>query len=102
MGHTGEKELRLLYEIACLYYEEGLTQEAIAQRTGFSRSRIQRLLEAARREGIVEIRLVSPSVSFVELERALEQRFGLKKAIVVPSSVESDYLMRRRIGVAAA
>ncbi|MGQ9472627.1 MAG: sugar-binding transcriptional regulator [Candidatus Caldatribacteriaceae bacterium] len=97
-----EKEPYLLYEIACLYYEEGLTQEEIAKHTGFSRSRVQRLLESARREGIVEIRLVSPSLSFATLERSLEERFTLQKAIVVYSSLRSDYLTRRRIALAAA
>jgi deoxyribonucleoside regulator len=102
LARAEEKELYLLYEIAHLYYEEGLTQEQIAQHTGFSRSRVQRLLEAARREGVVEIRLVNPSLSFAELEQELEQCFALKKAIVVYSSPHSDYLTRRRIAMAAA
>ncbi|MGB9553957.1 MAG: sugar-binding domain-containing protein, partial [bacterium] len=102
MAKTEGEELYLLYEIACLYYEEGLTQEEIAQHTGFSRSRVQRLLEAARREGIVEIRLISPSLSFADLERELEQLFVLKKAIVVYGSTRSEHLTRRRIGMAAA
>ncbi len=102
LAKTEGEELYLLYEIACLYYEEGLTQEEIAQHTGFSRSRVQRLLEAARREGIVEIRLISPSLSFADLERELEQLFVLKKAIVVYGSTRSEHLTRRRIGMAAA
>lgn len=102
MGQIGESEFHLLYEIAYLYYEEGFTQEEIAQHVGFSRSRVQRLLEAARKEGIVEIRLISPSASFSNLEKGLEQRFALKKAIVVYSSSQSEYLTRRRIGMAAA
>lgn len=98
----GNDELLLLYEVARLYYEDGLTQEEIAEHLGFSRSRVQRLLEAARKEGIVEIRLLSPSVSFADLEEELTKRFGLEKAIVVPTPTESQYLIRRSIGRAAA
>ncbi|MCS7241103.1 MAG: sugar-binding transcriptional regulator [Candidatus Caldatribacterium sp.] len=97
-----DTDLLLLYEVARLYYEDGFTQEEIAERLGFSRSRVQRLLEAARREGIVEIHLVSPGVSFAELEEALVSRFHLKKAIVVPAPPHSLYLVRRSIGRAAA
>lgn len=98
----GNEDLLLLYEIARLYYEDGLTQEEIAEHLGFSRSRIQRLLEAARKEGIVEIRLLSPGVSCTDLEEELVERFHLEKAIVVPAPTQSQYLIRRSIGKAAA
>lgn len=95
-------ELLLLYEVARLYYEDGYTQEEIAERLNFSRSRVQRLLEEARREGIVEVRLLSPVGTFPELEEELQARFALKKAIVVPAPTHSPYLLRRSIGRAAA
>lgn len=95
-------DLFLLYEVACLYYEDGLTQEEIAEHLGFSRSRVQRLLEAAKKEGIVEIHLVSPAVSFVDLEEKLAKRFRLEKAIVVSAPLRSQYLIRRSVGRAAA
>lgn len=103
-GSTLEEhtDLLLLYEVARLYYEDGLTQEEIAGHLGFSRSRIQRLLEAARREGIVEIHLVSPAISFSDLEEELAARFRLRKVIVVPAPTHSLYLIRRSIGRAAA
>jgi deoxyribonucleoside regulator len=97
-----EKELLLLYEIARLYYEDGLTQEEIAQQTGFSRSRIQRLLGSARKGGIVEIRLVCPVSPFTELEERLMEKFALRKAIVVPAPTQPYYFICRSIGRAAA
>lgn len=97
-----KEELLLIYELARLYYEDGLTQEEIAQYTGFSLSRIRRLLEAARREGIVEIRLGCPMPSFSDLEDWLVKRFSLRRAIVVPAFAQSHYLTRRSIGRAAA
>lgn len=103
-GSTLEEhtDLLLLYEVARLYYEDGLTQEEIAEHLGFSRSRVQRLLEAARKEGIVEIHLVSPAISFADLEEELAVRFHLERAIVVPTPAHSLHLMRRSIGRAAA
>lgn len=97
-----ENKWLLLYEIARLYYAEGLTQEEIAQRTGFSRSRVQRFLKTARKEGIVEIRLVCPVSPFTELEERLVKRFALKKAIVVAAPTQPYYLVCRSIGRATA
>ena len=41
-------------KVAKLYYEEGLTQEAIATRLHFSRSTVSRLLDGAEERGLVE------------------------------------------------
>jgi len=41
------KSIRLLHEVARLYYEYGQTQERIAQQMGFSRPKVQQLLGKA-------------------------------------------------------
>ena len=46
-------EVEFLYQVARLYYEEELTQEQIAGQIGLSRQKVQRLLDSARKEGIV-------------------------------------------------
>ena len=50
----GDQEA-LMSQIAYLYYEEMLTQEAIARRLQVTRWKVGRLLRAAREQGIVEI-----------------------------------------------
>ncbi len=78
----GSGSSRLLYRVAHAYYEENLTQAAIADRFGISRIRVSRLLTKARNDGIVRISIVTPEESQSSLERALESGFGLDEAVV--------------------
>ncbi|MCL4368161.1 MAG: sugar-binding transcriptional regulator [Actinobacteria bacterium] len=78
---------QLLCDVAGMYYEQELTQEAIASRVGVTRSMISRLLTEARRRGLVEIRIKRPRTRDEPLEVALVERFGLKAVTVVPAGV---------------
>jgi DNA-binding transcriptional regulator LsrR (DeoR family) len=70
---------------AWAYYDEGLTHETIARRLQLSRVAVTRLLQKARREGIVQIHITKPLPAQHRLARQLEQTFGLQRAIVVKS-----------------
>lgn len=70
--------------IAWLYHIEGMTQDEVARALGLNRSRVLRVLAAARRDGTVQIRVTSRLSRCVELERELEAGWGLARAIVVP------------------
>ena len=48
LDDLGHDEFELLARLAFGYYEEGLTQEALARRFGLSRPKVQRLLDRAR------------------------------------------------------
>ncbi len=61
-----------------------MTQKDIAERLGISRSSVIRLLEEARRRAEVQIWIDMPPGDLAELSTALEDRFGLERAIVVP------------------
>jgi DNA-binding transcriptional regulator LsrR (DeoR family) len=69
---------------AWLYYNRGLTQVEIAARLGISRSSVIRLLEEARRRAEVQIWIDLLPGELADLSTALEDRFGLDRAIVVP------------------
>ncbi len=74
----------LAYEVARLYFVEGLTQQAIAERLKLSRPKVSRLLTHARRRGIVEIKLNPPaSRSSDILAEALRDRLKLSDVRVV-------------------
>jgi DNA-binding transcriptional regulator LsrR (DeoR family) len=75
-----------LERVALLYYDHNLTQEEIAARLSLSRSKVVRLLQEARRRGIVQIRVVTSQETHIELERALEARFDLRRAVFAPTS----------------
>ena len=94
-------ELRLLAKVARMYYEDELTQRAIASRLDLSQSSVSRLLKRAEAEEIVRVIITPPSNTHSELESALQNAYGLKEAIVVDSSVDEEQLLRE-IGSAAA
>lgn len=83
--------------IAWLYYIEGLTQDEVATKVGLNRSRVLRILAASRLDGTVQIRVTTRLSHCVELERALEKKWGLTKAIVVPTP-QDEAQLRNIIG----
>jgi len=99
----GSEQHRLLYRIAQAYYLDGLTQKQIANRFGLSRPTVSRLLQRGRDSGVINITLVPPPTGTADLERKLEQRFGLAEAVVVPIRDPDDRAaVVRDLGPAAA
>jgi DNA-binding transcriptional regulator LsrR (DeoR family) len=74
-----------LYVVARLYYVEARSQEDIAAQLGVSRSKVSRLLTAAREAGIVRISVQSPPES-TKLGETLRGTLGLSGVHVVPTS----------------
>ncbi len=70
--------------IAWLYYVEGMTQDEIVNQTGWSKSKVLRILSASRQDGTVQIRVTTNLSTCIELERRLEERWGFTRAIVIP------------------
>jgi len=95
-------EIDLIYQIAHLYYDEGLTQEQIAHQFGFNRIKIQRYLETAKEEGIVQIAVVNPLSRCLDTEKKIKEKFNLNNVIVNPSLINNDAIIRKILGRAAA
>jgi Transcriptional regulator, contains sigma factor-related N-terminal domain len=86
-----------------LYYDENLTQDEIGGKLHLTRWKVGRLLAQARQQGIVRIEIVHPRARRVLAERALQERYGLKGAVVVSSAgVADDAELQRRVAQAAA
>ena len=97
------EEIRLLTKVCKLYYEEGVRQEEIVTRLNLSRSKVSRMLQQARSEGIVRITVFEPSGIYADIETILEKRFHLKEVIVVEAhQPESQSSVSREIGIAAS
>lgn len=77
---------RLRLRVAWMYYAEDMTQGAIAEKLGIGRVTVTRLLADARAMHEVSISLSREIAELPRLELALEQRFGLREAIVAPLS----------------
>lgn len=83
---TLTEEDHLILKVLRLYYERNLTQAEVASRMGFSRPKVSKLLSEGKKRGLVKIEIADPSGDFAALEISLEDRFGLKEAVVVPTS----------------
>src|SRR5262249_28133522 len=81
-GRWGSEEL--LLRAAWFYYKDELTQDEIAKRLSVSRASVGRLLERARRVGLVSISLNAEYLDSFELSAELRRVFGLSEALVVP------------------
>ncbi|SFG55974.1 sugar-binding transcriptional regulator [Sporolactobacillus nakayamae] len=89
-------------QIAQFYYEQNLTQNEIAQKTGINRTSISRILKKIRDEGIVKI-TINYDLNDLSLAEKLEKQFHLKKAIVIPVDPgQPAYVKRTAIGQAAS
>ncbi|WP_174804177.1 sugar-binding transcriptional regulator [Martelella limonii] len=73
-----------------LYYVAGRTQDEIAAAMGISRQSAQRLVSLAMSERLIKVRLDHPIAECLALSAALQDRFGLKQATVVPSDPGSE------------
>lgn len=96
------EETELMLRASRLYYEDGWTQQQVADGLNVSRPRVSRLLQRAREQGIVEIRINDPFSTSLQFEEALTTTFGLTQAIVVAGEMGSVEVGRKRIGLTAA
>ena len=98
---NSHRKISLLARIAWMYYIQGLTQEEIARKLDFSRTKVTRLLAQAREEGIVEINISRKFRTCFEIEEMLRDCFSLETVRVVPQG-DSPEDTREGVGVACA
>jgi len=80
----GNPQRDLRVRAAWMYYVEGFTQAEVAARLRLNRVAVTRLISESKRLGEVEIRVRSDILPILRLERELEAKFGLERAIVAP------------------
>jgi DNA-binding transcriptional regulator LsrR (DeoR family) len=91
-------ELVLMSRIAHAYYLEGQSRVDIADSLSISRFRVARMLEAARRTGMVRIEISSPGIVDAELSVGLQNRFGLQHALVLDVPTDDVPALRAELG----
>ncbi|WP_019241700.1 MULTISPECIES: sugar-binding transcriptional regulator [Bacillus] len=96
------EKFKKVIEAAKLYYLMDCSQQEIANRLSISRPTVSRLLQQAKEEGIVEIRINDPSEDCKQYEKELEKKFGLKKAVVAYAPVYEENDIKTIIGKKAA
>lgn len=95
------KDMRLLVEIAYMYYDEGAKQADIAKAYNISRSLVSKYLTRAREMGLVEITIHDDLIHpFKHLEDKLKRKYGLDEVICIAKTEESRLV--KKLGSAAA
>jgi len=85
---TDRRGVDLLIDVATQFYLHGRSQVQIARDLGLDPSTVSRYLKRAREEGIVHVEIRPPRRHHLELGRAITDRFGISRAVVVPCEKE--------------
>ena len=97
-----EQREHLMVQAAKLYYDLDRTQSEIAKQLGLTRWQVGRLLHEARELDVVRIDISPRSPRRPDLESALQRRFGLQEAVVVPVTVDDDGFILDAVAQAGA
>ncbi|SEA72387.1 sugar-binding transcriptional regulator [Rubrimonas cliftonensis] len=87
---------------AHLYFVLGLTQQAVAERMGLNRMKVNRLLAEARERGVVRIQITARNARRLVLEGCLAERFGLSFVAVTPAETAPGAQLSEIVGRYAA
>jgi DNA-binding transcriptional regulator LsrR (DeoR family) len=89
-NHPFSSQDDLMVAVAWMYYQDGLTHQEIADQLGLSRVSVTRLLQRARREGVVQVKITRPLPETYRLALDLKRAFGLKEAVVVKTASAAE------------
>lgn len=89
MSKEYDYEEILLVKAAWFYYIEGFTQQEIGEYLGIPRLRVNRLLDKARKNGIIRFSIRENDSNRMAVEQRLIKRFHLKDVFVVPSPIHN-------------
>lgn len=82
MSYLDSEHLKLMINVANLYYKEGMTQDQIAKRFHISRSMVSKLMVKGREMGLIEVVIHEDHIHvYHELEERLKHIFSLKNVI---------------------
>ena len=82
--------IRTIIKVCQLYYENNLSQKEISAQLGISRPQISRLLNHAKTNNIVSIKINNPYVDETRLERLLAEKYNLNDVLVLNTNGASE------------
>src|SRR3954468_22015772 len=88
--------------VARRFYLQGQSKVEIAEELGLNRWKVARMIEDARRSGLVHIEIRLPAAIDAELSDVLAQAYGLRRAIVVDTPDDPSSQLRADLGQVAA
>jgi DNA-binding transcriptional regulator LsrR (DeoR family) len=101
-GHAARLHVVTTVIAARRYFLDGASKSEIAQELGISRFKVARLLDDARRDGIVRIEIGAPPEIDIEMSTELAGRYGLRGTLVVRTMDGPDEFKREQLGRACA
>jgi len=85
-GGAGTVDSHSLRDYMCkaayYHYIDGLSQIEVAHKLGLSRSTVCRLIKQAKEENILQISIRDPYARYLDLERRICQKYGIRDVIV--------------------
>lgn len=93
---------RQMYSVLVLHFIEGVKQSEIAEKLNLSHTKVNRMIAAGRKAGMVKISISSPYQRLVDLENDVTQRFGLKQSVVTPTVSDNPETTLQMVGRVAA
>lgn len=97
-----KNRVTIALSVCHLYYEDGLSQNEIAQKLNLSRPTISRVLQFALAQGLVKIEIIDPLKNLDELATQLERKYLLKKVIIIYDATNNSQLINNKLGKVAA
>lgn len=95
-------ELRLIAQVARLYYLENVKQADIARHLNVSQASVSRLLKQSHEENLVKITVSAPRGTYPELEKEVQHKFAVSDVIVAHCEEDREPQILEAIGEAAA
>lgn len=93
---------QMIIEISDLYYNQDVKQSDIAKRFQISRPTVSKMLQLAKKYGIVKVQISNVmDRNYFKLERQLEERYNLKDVIIVNTKKDA-YDQKDELGKATA
>jgi lsr operon transcriptional repressor len=100
MANSNIEDHEFHVRVAWYYYKAGMTQEKIANRLGINRSQVIKILDKARREGIISIQVNSPYTNCLKLEKKFTEQWKLRDTLITPEVDRS--VINKNLGAAGA
>lgn len=80
----------LMVKAAWYYYHEEMTQQQISELLGINRMRVIKLLDKAKKLGVIQFRFRHDSEKRMEAEQLMKKEYGLGDCFIVPSPTDPE------------
>ncbi len=78
----------LIVKVAWKYYNEGLTQNEIAESLNISRMKVIKYLEKAKANNVIQFKINLEKIANIDLQNAIKEKYNLEDIYIVPDSHE--------------